>query len=220
MKKNVIIVICTILIITAVLIIKNSSTSALSFKKEYENLNNKKTSNGQTYIEVNISKENPIVYAGYNQIFKILNSTGVIYFGYPECQACRNAIPILLEAAKETTISKIYYLNNKDDEDIKTFTNGKIFTEKEGSENYQKLLEKVKNNADIYDGLNDNSVKRIYYPTVITVKNGKIISYISKTVDSQTDYNIPLNDDQKKELKNKYVDAINKILTCSKNEKC
>lgn len=117
-------------------------------------------------------------------------------------------------------IDKIYYLNNHEDRDTKTLEDGKVVTTKEGSENYQKLLEILDDYADVYDGLNDESIKRIYFPTVVFVKDGKIVDYISGTVSSQEDPYTKLTDSQIEELENKYIDAISKMQTCDTGQKC
>lgn len=221
MKKKIIIFSVLILLILGLIFLTSKKVDN-KFEAEYEMLNGEKTENGKKYLNINISKDNPIVYADYDKIFEILDNTGVIYFGFPECPWCRNAVPVLLKAAKETNISKIYYMNNLEDRDIKTLKDGKIITEKEGTKNYKKLLKKLGEKASVYEGLNDENIKRLYFPTVVIVKNGKILDYIVGTVDSQEDPYIPLSKKEKKELKTKYKDAINKTLTCSLNseEKC
>ena len=192
---------------------------ASHFKLEYESLNGKEA-NGQEYLEVSIPTDNNIVYADYDQVFDALDGTGVIYFGFPECPWCRNAVPVLLKAAKEVGIDKIYYLNNREDRDTKVLKDGKVVTEKEGSSNYNKLLEKLGDQASVYEGLNDDSIKRLYYPTVVFVRNGEIIDYIEGTVGSQTDPYTPLNDKQAKELKDKYRSAMSKLQSCDQDSKC
>ena len=83
-------------------------TDATKFKKEYETLNNK-------YEKVNIKEKNPMVYSNLNEIIDIIdNKSGLIYLGYPESSTCRDNIEILIEAAKQTGLKKIYYLNTKD----------------------------------------------------------------------------------------------------------
>lgn len=193
---------------------------ATRFKLEYEALNGQKAENGSTYMDVNISNDNKIVYADYDQIFDVLDGTGVIYFGFPECPWCRNAAPVLLEAAEETAIEQIYYLNNNDDRDIKILKDGKVITEKEGTFNYNKLLEKLGDKAAVYEGLEDESIKRLYYPTVVFVKEGQIVDYIEGTVESQKDPYKPLTEEQRQELKDKYKKAINNLLTCNEESRC
>ena len=190
------------------------------FKLEYESLNGQKVSGNKTYLSTNIPSNNNIVYADYDKVFEVLDNTGVIYFGYPTCPWCRNVVPVLLQAAKELGIDKIYYLNNKDDRDTKVLKDGKVITEKKGSANYNKLLKKLKDKAAIYDGLNDDSIKRLYFPTVVVVKDGQITDYIEGTVDSQKDPYTPLNKSQSKELKEKYIKAMSNLLSCEQNSKC
>lgn len=190
------------------------------FKKEYESLNGEKSESGKTYLDVSISKSDKIVYADYDKVFEILDGTGVIYFGFPQCPWCRNSVPILLDVIENSSIDKLYYLNNYTDRDTKVLKDDKVVTEKEGTSNYKKLLKKLGKRASVYDGLNDENIRRLYFPTVIVVKNGEITDYIEGTVESQTDPYKALTKKQKQELKNKYKKAINKLSMCSQNEKC
>ena len=208
------IILCLVVLVIGIIsfIYLRPESMETHFKLEYESLNGK-----NDYIDVNIPSDNNIVYADYEQIFDILDGTGVIYFGYPECPWCRNAVPVLIEAAKE---AEIYYLNNNEDRDTKTLKDGKVVTEKEGTDNYNKLLEKLGDKASTYEGLEDNSIKRLYFPTLVVVKNGEITDYIEGTVDSQKDPQKPLNEKQKKELKDKYTKTMKKLKTCNQNSKC
>ena len=217
MKKKISLIVIIVLL-GMIIFIKPKNT----FKKEYESLNGKTNDNGKTYLNVNISKDNPVEYADYKKVFEVLDKSGIIYFGFSECPWCRNAVPVLLDAAKETGVEKIYYMNNLNDRDIKKLENNEIVTEKEGTKNYKKLLKKLGDKASVYEGLNDDNIKRLYFPTVVVVKNGKITDYIVGTVDAQKDPYKKLTESQKKELKEKYVKAMSATLTCSLNaeEKC
>lgn len=200
---------------------KNESKKELDaqkFKTEYESINGEKNASNKTYTTLNIDGENPMIYADYDKIFDVLEGTGVIFFGFKECPWCRTAIPVLLEAAEEVGIDKIYYLNNKEDRDTKSLVDGKVVTEKEGSDNYYKLLDKLGTEyTREYTGLNDDSIRRLYYPTVLVVKDGKIISSIVGTVDSQEDPYVALTEDQKTELKNTYIDTMKKTILCDQS---
>ena len=220
MKKNQKIILFIVAMLTCLFFILKPETMSIRFKKEYESLNGKKSESGKKYLDVTIRNSNKVVYASYSKIFEVLNASGVIYFGFPECPWCRNAVPVLLEAANEIGIDKIYYLNNKDDRDTKVLKNNKIVTEKEGSSNYNKLIKKLGDNASIYESLNDDSIKRLYFPTVVVVKDGKIVDYIMGTVESQQNPYKALNSSQKKELKNKYIKAMRKVLACDNDNKC
>ena len=68
--------------------------------------------------------------------------------------------------------------------------------------------------------MNDDSIKRLYFPTVVYVKEGKILSSTIGTVDSQKDPYISLTSDQYNELKQKYMDGINSVYEILCDEAC
>ena len=85
------------------------------FKEEYESLNGKTFYQNYKYKDVTIPEDNPIKYSNYKEIIDIVkNGSGVIYLGYPECPWCRSMVSVLMEAANNTNISTIYYLNMHD----------------------------------------------------------------------------------------------------------
>ena len=191
------------------------------FKEEYESLNNSKYSNGNNYLEINIEENNGIVYASYDQIHEILTEgTGVIYFGFPECPWCRNAVPMLLQAASNTGIDKIYYFNAYDIRDVKHLEEDKIITDKEGSKEYYELVDLMSDYLGEYEGLNDKNIKRLYFPTVVFVLDGKIVGIHIGTLDSQEDPFIPLTENQKGELVNIYMKYMNLINSEVCDDKC
>ena len=171
---------------------------------------------------MNIDKENPMVYVEFDELIDIIkNDTAVIYFGFPECPWCRNAVPVLLDAAKELGIEKIYYYNAVSIRDKKSIDeNGNIIIEEEGTKEYKKLVELLYDYLPIYDGLNNDEIKRLYLPTVLFVKNGKILGLHTSTVDSQNDPFTKLNNEQYEELKSIYFDYINKAFEIVCDEAC
>jgi len=112
-----------------------------------------------------ISEDNLFVYRTIDEIIKILkNGTGIVYLGFPECPWCQAYVPYLNEIAKENKITKIYYKN--------------ILQErKDNTEEYQEIMELLGEYVE-YD---DEGNKRIYAPTIIFVKDGKIIGMDSET---------------------------------------
>ena len=209
-KKSIIITAILVIFLILAIIFNNKNTN--NFKNEYESLNS-----NTKYKEITIPKDNTIVYTDYKQLFNILDNTGIIFLCHPKSNYCRSAAEALVKASEETGVEKIYYMNNSKDRDIKSLKEGKIITEKESTDNYNKLLEKLGENASIYEKLNDKKIKRIYYPTLISVKSGKIVDYIT---DSNENKNLTKTDQTK--LKQKYIDAINKTLVCddSTKDKC
>lgn len=197
----------------------NRDENSNRFKEEYESLNEKESKNKKIYPKVEIPEDNPIKYSNADEIINIIeNGTGVIYFGYKECPWCRSAVPSLLDAAKEANIDTIYYMDLKDERDIKTVDeNGKVIEEKEGSDDYKKLLKALDKYLDDYiiEDINGNKIntnsKRIYVPLVIFIKDGKVIGIHNDTVESQTDPYQGLNEKQKEELTSIYLKFMNKI---------
>ena len=71
-----------------------------------------------------------------------------------------------------------------------------------------------------YEGLNDESIKRLYFPTVVFIKDGKIVGCHIGTLPSQTDQRVPLTEEQNGELINIYTDNIIKTLDSVCDDKC
>lgn len=218
MKKNVIIlsVIVVIALVIAILffLLNNKGMSdGERFKQEYEELND-------SHLEVNIDSDNMIKYIGLEEAIDIIkNDTGVIYFGYPSCPWCRNAVPVLLDAASSTSLDTIYYVNAYNIRDVKEIDDdGNIVTTNEGDRLYDDLLEVLDDILDPYTIIDDNGEvidlgeKRLYVPMVLFVKDGEVVSYHLSTVDSQEDPSISLNDSQRDELYNIYLDGINNVV--------
>ncbi len=191
-----------------------SNEDAMRFKEEYENLNDKKQSSEKLYKTIAVDEQNPMIYASYDDIKKVItDGTGVIYFGFPECPWCRNAVPVLLEAAKETGIDKIYYFNALSIRDKKHLDeDGNIIVDDEGTKEYKELLELLYDDLGEYEGLNDSSVKRLYFPTVVFIKNGEILGLHIGTVDSQTDSSVALTSAQTEELREIYSQYMLQVL--------
>lgn len=201
---------------------KLENSDAIKFKEEYESLNNKDNGYGGKYLRISINDDNVIKYASFEELIDLLDKgTGVIYFGFPECPWCRNAVPSLLEAADSTGIEQIYYFNAVDIRDQKTLdANGEVITTKEGTKEYKELLKKLDKYLLPYDGLNDESIKRLYFPSVYFIKDGVVIGKHIDTVESHTDASKELNEKQKLELKGIYENYMMEILDSSCDKEC
>jgi len=193
----------------------NAITDNIRFKNEYEELNDET-------LKIEIPKDNPMKYINYDELMDILDSgSGIVYFGFPSCPWCRNAVPVLLDAAKEKNINEIYYFNALEMRDIKELDeNGNVITKKEGTKQYEEIVNKLYDYLDVYEGLNDDSIKRLYFPNIFFIQNGNVVANNMATVESQTNPKIPLNNEQYQELKKIYLSGIDKIYNYSCNEGC
>ena len=206
-------------------------TDAVKFKEEYEKLNEVVNENSEKqYMEISIDEENPIVYKTGQEIIDIMkNEDAIIYFGFASCPWCRNAVPVLLEAAKELKVDKIYYVDILDIRDTYKFS-GSIEPEqtKKGTDAYYEILKILDKKLDKFyvtdeaGNMYDTGVKRLYAPTVVAMKDGKPTELHVATVESQKDPKVALTDKQKEELKEIYKELIksNKDSVCKDDNAC
>lgn len=184
----------------------------LKFKEEYESLNDEVNNSGKKNIDVKIDEDNLMKYSNFKEIMDVLDEgTGIIYFGFPECPWCRNAVPVLIEAAKKNEIGQIYYFDASKIRDVKELKDGKVVTTKEGTKEYYQLVDKLKDVLGPYEGLEDESIKRLYFPTMVFVMGGKVVGTHIGTVDSQKDPYKGLTKKEKEELLKIYENNIEKI---------
>ena len=243
MDKNnkiylIIIVVCALLVmgLCAYAIINHKDvkvTDAIKFKEEYESYNgmvNEYTD--KNYLEVNIDRENPIVYKTGKEILDVLKEEDAfVYFGFALCPWCRNAVTPLLDAAKEMNLKTIYYVDIYDIRDTYKFT-GSIEPEqtKKGTDAYYAILKFLGKNLEKYyvkddsGNMYDTGVTRLYAPSFVAVKNGKVLDFHTGTVESQADPSVELDDKQKEELTNTFKDMIEKLQkkenVCKNEEGC
>lgn len=173
-----------------------------SVKNAFEALNGQTAANGQPYMEVHIPEDSLFEPINEEDALQLLESgTGVLIFEFPECPWCRNMMPVVDQAAKEMALSKLYTFNIREERNQITLgDDGALVTVNEGTEFYRKVLELLGESASVYDGLNDESIRRIYAPTVFVIVDGEVLSSHVSTVDSQSDPFIPLTDAQHQEL--------------------
>lgn len=192
------------------------------FKVEYESLNNQKDASGNTYLSLDIDKNNNFVYATFDEIKEIITKgDGVIYFGHPENPWCRLIVPVLIEAMENTDLDEIYYFDAEDIRDIKELdANGNINILKKGTTEYYELVDLLKDYLPSYQGLNDESIKRIYFPTVIFVKDGQIVASDSSILNEKENPYTPLSDEEQRLFVNKMIENINNIVDSVCDDEC
>ena len=201
------------LLLTALLLVGCTQESdSFRFKKEYESLNGKENDKGRDYVNVQIPSENPMVYADLDTILNVIETEGIIYFGFDECPWCRNALPVLIEAANEKEVEKIYYYDIKEIRDtLELNEDGTITTVKEKGDDYKKIYDALYDSLNVYEGLEDDTIKRLYAPTVFFIKHGKVLSMHESTVSTQVDSSVPMTEQQRLELKKIYTDGIDAV---------
>lgn len=154
-------------------------------------------------IEYSISKDNPFEYVTIDQVLDILeNKSGIIFFGNSDCEWCVASVKILNQALTYKNVDKVYYYNPKN-------------IREKNTEKYKKLIELLGDNLE----KDENGEAYLYLPDVYFVKNGKIIGHNNDTATMSGTVDEAMNDKNKKELKNKYLELISEynIGECTDN---
>ena len=238
-KENIIIyglpILCALAAILAYIGVKNNKPietkkeDSIIFKDEYESLND------GDVLDLEIPEDNPFIYANYDKLLEIINNgTGIIYLGFPRCPWCRNALPVLLDVAKDNEVETIYYMNILNERDSYVVEDDKLVyatdedgNEKKGTEGYFDLLEALDEHLTeytiSYDGKKyKTGEKRIYAPSIIFVRDGEVLGVHVSTVESQDNPKEGLTDEQYDELYDIYDNYINEVKggTCSIGTSC
>ena len=175
--------------------------SEKKFKEEYETLNGTANENGITHITVTIPEDNNIEYISLKEADKMLtateNKSGIILFGYAANPWGRNLIPVLLEAAQEKKLDKIYYVNlmDKDGNDLRTTyvldkKTGKL-NMVQGENEYYNIRSTLNEYISDYVYFNNKDKKTtmtgekyLSAPTIVAIKNGKILDVYESTIET------------------------------------
>lgn len=201
----------------------------IEFKNAYESLNGTiRDKDGKTIKTISIKDDNPVDIVTEEEAIDILNNkTGIIYFGFADCPWCRTMVPVLLKTLENMGIENLYYLNIKDIRSTLSLDDkNKVQTDKKGTDGYYKILEALDEFLTPYTLTNskgkkvDTNEKRLYAPTVVFVKDGKIVGIHEGTVDSQSDPYAELTEQQTEELSNIYLDLIKKVYDVNCDEAC
>lgn len=231
MKKVFLMAITCIALLTITGCFNKENDDAKKFKDEYESINNKVNNDtNKKNRELNISKDNPFVYATADEIVNKINKkeSFVVYFGFKDCPWCRSILEELISSAKDNNIETIYYVDVKNIRDeLEVLENGEIVTTKEGDKAYLKLIDKLASVLESYsltdkDGNSvDSHEKRIYAPNVVSISKGEALQMETGISDDLKDPYGKLTDKMKKYSYNKFkclFDCLEEDSnTCQKN---
>lgn len=113
----------------------------------------------------NVDKDNVFVYANIQDVYtKFKNGDVIIFMGFPSNKWSGYYASLLNTAAKEAGIKEILYYDFKKDRESKNAT-------------YQSLVLRL--NSYVYTI--DTGRQDIYAPTLVIVKNGKVIYFDNET---------------------------------------
>ena len=205
-------------------------TDALKIKDEYAKLNNMiNESNQRSYPNVILCEDNLFYKANEEEVIDILNSEGIIYFGDYKDAYSRTLISLVDKISKELNSEKIAYLNIfdiKDEIDLDDLNEPII--KKEGSSGYYKILKILDEYLPNYYLTSetgekiDTLEKYIIVPTIIFVKNGKVVNIKTGTIDSQKNGYDALTSDEENKIREELTEMFKNNLSnvCENNEIC
>ena len=180
-------------------------TDAGRFKKEYEDLNGKKDSEGVSYLEIEISSTNTIRYCDYDKIVEAIdNGTHLVYLGWPQCPWCRSMLPVLIDTVNEFKGVYIYYFNVYDLRS--SYENDPDSAE---GQKYRKIADMLKEQASSFyeDGTAKLTASNVYF-----IREGELIAVHNRTVSSHLDPYEPLMDYQKEELSEDFSKLLEELI--------
>ena len=157
------------------------------FIEEYESLNGQLDRTG-LYMnpEMHLPETVPFEYENFEDVVELLTEeSGVLYVGFPTCPWCRQLVPALIDAWNQTNSNEeITYYNIYDLRPTRSVDEEGNLTETvPPSPEYAKLVEILYDHLRPFEGANDETVKHIYSPMVVFVREGNVEYVHIGTVD-------------------------------------
>lgn len=122
--------------------------------------------------------------------------SAILYFGYPDCPWCIEAVPLMNEAAKETQQHILYIRTRDENKEL-------LYTKEQKQEVISKLSDYMEKNED--------GEYELYVPFVVVVKDGKAISANIGTVDGHDAHERKMSEDEVSQLKKTYEDMFSAL---------
>ncbi len=146
---------------------------------------NEVTSSDTFAREYSVSRENPFVYITLDEVYDLFDKgTGIIFFGNSDCEVCNVGAQVLTDVLIKNKVKEAYYYNPR-----------KIIDE--NGKDYKKLIKLINSSSDEEIEFN--------IPCVMTIKDGKIMSYNNELVElREEDMDLVLDNNTKKDLRSRY----------------
>lgn len=121
--------------------------------------------------------------------------SGILYFGFPDCPWCIEALPIMEEAAKEND-KNIYYVQTRDEE------RNLIYTDEEKTA--------ILSYVGQFEDTDDEGNVALFVPLVVVVEDGEALSGHVGTIEGHDTHERQMNEDEQDQLKGIYVEMFSK----------
>ena len=110
--------------------------------------------------------------------------SGLLYFGFPDCPWCKEAVPILQQEAAASGVD-VYYIRTRDEEKNRLYTD----------EQKERIIPYLKD----YMENNEDGVLTLYVPLIAAVKDGKATAGHVGTVDGYDAHERQMTAEEKKQ---------------------
>ncbi len=164
----------------------------------------------EDYSHVDLPEDNNAVYATYEEMFDVFDNkeSAIFYLGATDCPWCAHALPSFVDAITEYSGIEFLYMPIRADRNELSLVDGEIVTVNHGLEEYNTLVEYLYDYLPSYGGLEDDTIKRIYMPTFVFIKDGVVEYLHMSTVPSHNDSTKDLTEEQYEELKSIFLEKV------------
>jgi len=175
---------------------RTPTADMLRFQQEYEALNGVQNAAGtRTLQTISIPDYNLMRYVTPEEILDIADSgTGLIFFSFPQCPWCRQMTPLLIDVALELGLDVIHHIDMTTIRTTWELHDGLPVMTDPGHPRYQELLvafERVIEPLDLnpFHLVDEEGERmsteelRIFVPTVVAVRDGRIVDWHVYTVE-------------------------------------
>lgn len=185
------------------------------FRAEYEALNGQPVPDGGGQVYMTLSLEEPPrgIRLTAQEASELSEDGAVVFMGAPWCPWCRNALPSLMQAARDEGYGYFYYVDLTDERDSFTIRGGKPVMTEEGTPGYRALLSGLEAFLPDYtlpgpDGMPVSvGEKRVYLPTLAYLTRDGFMSAMQPMCtpeEGKTAYD-PLTEEQRAGLTERIV---------------
>lgn len=137
-----------------------------------------------------------VTYEEALQFLKSEEFSGILYYGYPACPWCEEAVVEMNDAAKAMNVD-IYYINKKSDFNI-------------AHPELEEATETILNTYFALD-LDKEGKPHLYVPEVVVIKKGKVVDHHLGTFEEHDAHERTLNEKEKQTLEAIYVEMFQKM---------
>ncbi len=213
---------CTYAVFNYTTPLNENDSDIAQFKEEYESLNGLEDDvRDNTHTTLKIDENAQIYYKTDEEIVEFMNNEqGIIYFGFSDCPWCRAMIETLISATVDKEIN-LYYVDISNSRNTYAFQNGEVTETEKGTDAYYEIIDFLDGKLPEYNVKNENdeilstNTKRLYAPTIVTVKDGTLVDLYSPGSNDIADPYEKATDKEANDMYTKFLKMISDLENAS-----